>query len=41
VSSLGDPDEPMEVLANRSAATPADSRTLGDLEALLGFQRSA
>jgi HAD superfamily hydrolase (TIGR01509 family) len=41
VSSLGDPDEPMEVLANRSAATPSDWLTLGDLEALLGPQPSA
>jgi HAD superfamily hydrolase (TIGR01509 family) len=36
VSSLGDPDRPMEVLANRSAASPEGRVTLADLEAVLG-----
>jgi HAD superfamily hydrolase (TIGR01509 family) len=36
VSSLGDPVEPLEVLANRSAATPDGRIELRDLEALLG-----
>ena len=35
VSSLGDPDEPARVLANRSAARPGDQVTLADLEACL------
>jgi HAD superfamily hydrolase (TIGR01509 family) len=33
VSSLGDPDEPARVLANRSAARPGDQVTLADLDA--------
>jgi HAD superfamily hydrolase (TIGR01509 family) len=36
VSSLGEPGEPMTVLANRSAAAPAGWITLQDLAALLG-----
>jgi beta-phosphoglucomutase-like phosphatase (HAD superfamily) len=36
VSSLGDPGEPMHVLANRSPATPRDYLELADLEAVLG-----
>ena len=36
VTSLGDPDEPMRVLANRSAARPGATVTLADLEACLG-----
>lgn len=36
VSSLGDPDAPMRVLANRSAARPEGLVTLADLEACLG-----
>ncbi len=35
VSSLGDPGEPMEVLANRSPASPDGCVELGDLEAVL------
>ena len=35
VSTLGDPGEPLEVLANRSAATPGDRLTPADLQALL------
>jgi beta-phosphoglucomutase-like phosphatase (HAD superfamily) len=35
VTSLGDPDEPATVLANRSAASPNGFVTLGDLEAVL------
>jgi HAD superfamily hydrolase (TIGR01509 family) len=36
VTSLGDPGEPMEVLANRSAAVPNGVVALRDLEALRG-----
>jgi HAD superfamily hydrolase (TIGR01509 family) len=36
VTSLGDPDEPAEVLANRSSASPSGQVTLRDLEAVLG-----
>jgi HAD superfamily hydrolase (TIGR01509 family) len=36
VSSLGDPDEPMTILANHSPATPESHVTLGDLEVVLG-----
>ncbi|HEY4277737.1 MAG TPA: HAD-IA family hydrolase [Conexibacter sp.] len=36
VSSLGDPGEPARVLANRSAAVPAEMVELDDLEACLG-----
>jgi len=36
VSSLGDPGEPMNVLANRSPAHPGQKITLKDLEAVLG-----
>jgi HAD superfamily hydrolase (TIGR01509 family) len=35
VSSLGDPDEPAEILANRSPAEPGPSITLDDLQACL------
>jgi HAD superfamily hydrolase (TIGR01509 family) len=35
VSSLGDPDEPTRVLANRSEARPGDQITLDDLRACL------
>jgi beta-phosphoglucomutase-like phosphatase (HAD superfamily) len=35
VSSLGDPGEPAEVLANRSAAHPGEYVTLADFEACL------
>jgi len=35
VSSLGDPDEPMTILANRSRATPASHVTLADLADVL------
>jgi HAD superfamily hydrolase (TIGR01509 family) len=35
VSSLGDPGEPAQVLANRGAARPGDLVTLADLEACL------
>ena len=35
VSSLGDPGEPIRVLANRSGARPGDEVTLADLEACL------
>jgi HAD superfamily hydrolase (TIGR01509 family) len=35
VTSLGDPQEPARVLANRSAARPGDQVTLADLEACL------
>ena len=35
VSSLGDPGEPMEVLANRSPASPNGYVELRDLEAVL------
>lgn len=35
VSSLGDPDEPARVLANRSEARPGDQITLDDLRACL------
>jgi HAD superfamily hydrolase (TIGR01509 family) len=35
VSSLGDPQEPARVLANRTAARPGDQVTLADLEACL------
>jgi HAD superfamily hydrolase (TIGR01509 family) len=35
VTSLGDPDEPARVLANRTAARPGDQVTLADLEACL------
>jgi beta-phosphoglucomutase-like phosphatase (HAD superfamily) len=38
VSSLGDPDEPMTVLANRSAASPSRYVTLADLSAVLDAQ---
>jgi HAD superfamily hydrolase (TIGR01509 family) len=36
LSSLGEPDEPMEVLANRTSASPDGYVTLRDLEAVLG-----
>ena len=36
VTSLGDPDEPAKVLANRSAAHPGDQLGLDDLIACLG-----
>jgi HAD superfamily hydrolase (TIGR01509 family) len=36
VSHLGDPDMPLEVLANRSRATPGAYLTLGDLALCLG-----
>lgn len=35
VSSLGDPQTPLEVLANRSPATPGPTLTIHDLEACL------
>jgi HAD superfamily hydrolase (TIGR01509 family) len=35
VTSLGDPEEPARVLANRTAAQPSDQVTLADLEACL------
>src|SRR5262249_55094956 len=35
VTTLGDPGEPLQVLANRSVAMPGDFLTLPDLEALL------
>ena len=35
VSSLGDPDEPMTILSNRSPASPDGYVTLGDLAAVL------
>ena len=35
VSNLGDPGDPMRVIANRSQATPGDFITLSDLEACL------
>jgi beta-phosphoglucomutase-like phosphatase (HAD superfamily) len=38
VSSLGDPDEPMTILANRSAASPGRYVTLADLSAVLDVQ---
>ena len=35
VSSLGDPEEPTEILANRSPAEPGQYITLDDLQACL------
>jgi HAD superfamily hydrolase (TIGR01509 family) len=41
VSTLGDPGEPLTVLANRSRAAPAGAITLADLEAVLGTTAAA